>query len=338
LQLIGTAQSSFGSHLAELERIADTDPLKLEPMRTDLTVDVAGVAMSWVLRHARVEAKRFSAQLGKVEAERDGYMAIAGRELETYYCGKRPNCFRVYNKTAERMAAYKNFMRGWYPPEPSFAKWSARASKRSGPAFVEFERGCLLRGLSPDLEIEKAERALESLRFIFDDLHAAWVQKCAAMPPVPSFQNFCGLDEFTVLTRFERQIGAQQIKRIYRPGDVRKIPIFQSLAELRANLPDFNPFLPVSFSSAGVVDLPLPHGANYSVAEYIAGLYYRLRVEEQGRQAADSWVRSLDPKHSGRHLDKFAAFAPADAGEGAVLSSRGLYERYRCAIEKQLAA
>ncbi len=176
------------------------------------------------------------------------------------------------------------------------------------------------------------------------DLHDAWAQKCSELPPKPTFEEFCGLSREQVITRFERQIGAQEIKGVYRPGDARKLPIFSTLEELRENAADWNPYVAVDFAPDGTVpdlpfDSPLPSMLDYSLTEYMAGLHYRDRVRAQGRQLADVWVRRHSRGHGKDILARLEKFAPLATDSCAVRLTRGeLYERYRAAIEKQIAA
>lgn len=343
IQMIGTGQFSMEEHIAHLESIVDTDPLRLEPMRTDLTVDMPNVPVGWVMDHAAVYRKRFTAQLGKADQGRDDFMAIGHREIETLYCGKRPNCYRVYNKTAERRAAYARETRGWFPREPQFKEWTARI-EGADDINAKHEALCHEFGLDPrpryqlPLGVDGEPRQLElSGAEIFDlwaTAHAAWEQKCAAKGPKPTFEQFCGLQESTVLTRFERQIGAQQVGKLTgKDGE----PLFGSLRDLRRNLAEFNPFAAVSFSRAGKPMPDLPDGSNYSATEYMAGLYYRERVQRDGRQVADAWVRSISNGNGKKNLRRLAAFAPPSA-DGVSISTGALYERYRDAVSKQLAA
>jgi hypothetical protein len=306
VQMIGTGQFSMREHLAHLESIVDTDLLALQPMRTDLTVDLPAITVDWVLNHAAVEKKRFIAELGKAErAASVDYMTLGRRHVETIYCGKRPNCFRVYDKIAERMAAWAREFRGWHPPEPRFPDWCKRM----------------------------AGDDLESVRAHFLIALDAWERKVAAKGPKPSFREFCGMNESDVLTRFERQIGAQQVGKIAGRD---KRPLFGSLRDLRANLAEFNPFEAVSFM-AGQREPALPDGSNYSGVVYMAGLEFRRRVLADGRQRAEAWVHSIANGHGKKLLRDLAPFYPSST-DGAGVSSSELYERYRDAITKQLAA
>jgi hypothetical protein len=342
VQFIGTSKFSFNQHLADLERIADMNPLTLQPMRTDLTVDVPGVSMEWVVNHSRVEGKRFAADVGKVPSQGDSdesYMALGSREIETAYVGKRPNCYRIYNKTAERMSAYKSAIRGWCPTEPDVAKWARMAEQKreTGIHWARFERYCLEVGMDADLinaklRIGQAEAAQATAA-----LYAGWLDRCWAAGMPPSFREFAGMEEDVILTRFERQIGAQQIIRLHVAGDKRKLPLFETLKDVRANAANFNPFASMEFNPGNDGAAPTPGVAGVSGRDYMAGMYYRQLVAERGKQRADAWVRYLTPGHSKKFLKKLAPFIPAQEG-AAVITAPELFERYRDAITKQLEA
>ena len=344
VQMIGAGQYSMSQHLGELERILDTNPLNLEPMRVDTMVDIPGVPVAWVLEHASVQHKRFQAQVGKGE-----YMAVGRRKVETIYSGKKPNCFRVYDKTAERISAYQAFSRGWHPPEPEYKTFLAKTFEQNprpdSPAVFEaVEKYCARFGLLPNYgqsplfggeAQQKLELPDEQRREMFDAVYTAWMRKVEAKGPKPTFRQFCGMDESQVLTRFERQIGAQQSKHL---ADKSGQALFGSLRDLRKNLPDWNPFASVSFSTPGMQEPALPNGVNYSPLQYMAGLYYRERVRREGRQLAEAWIRSMAKGDAKRLLKRLVPFAPPEALEAVPISESGLYERYREAVTRQLAA
>ena len=169
---------------------------------------------------------------------------------------------------------------------------------------------------------------------MFNAAHEAWDRKVAEKGPKPTFRQFCGLDESTVLTRFERQIGAQQVGKLVGPDGAR---LFGSLRNLRRNLPEFNPFSAVSCSRAGASLPALPDGANYSAFEFMAGLYYRSLVLRDGRHVAEAWVRSISRGNGKRVLARLAPFAPGSA-DVVCITEAELWDRYRDAIRKQLAA
>jgi hypothetical protein len=342
VQMIGTGQFSMGEHVSHLESIVANNPLDLVPMRTDLTVDVANVPIGWVLDHAAVHRKRFTAHLGKTEKRADGFMSIAHREIETIYSGVRPNCYRVYNKTAERWAAYAKAYRGWHPREPKFKKLCKQIAGAED-IKAAYESFCFEYGLNPcpqyrlpkGADGESRELILEGTQILemFNAAHAAWEAKVAEKGPKPGFEQFCGLREDSMLTRFERQMGSEEVgEMVDGKGD----QLFGSMRDLRAKLPEFNPFTALSFSLAGQAIPALPNGLNYSWIEYMAGLYYRDRVRREGRQTADSWIRFISNGHGKKNLQRLAAFAPP--ADVVCITESELYGQYRDAVVKQMAA
>jgi hypothetical protein len=239
------------------------------------------------------------------------------REIQTAYSGQRPNCFRSYDKKAERLKAYRSFVRGWNPKEPNWKEYQARASL--------------------DGTTEKC--SLGELYAMFRASHDAWVRKVAEKAPKPTFEQFCGLHESTVLTRLERQIGPQQVGKVYQIGDATKGPIFSTLRDMKRNLVDFNPFHAMEFSDYGRPEPALPNGGNYSLMTYMAGMYFRERIEREGLQAARAWATPLSNNNMKAILQRLAAFLPAATTDNVIpLSGPRLYEQYREAISKQLAA
>lgn len=350
IQMVGVGQYSWEQHIADIEAIVDTDPLRLAPMRTDLTVDLENVPMSWVVEHSWVAGKRFTKEVGRINPaiidadmtpdERETFLTMGSRSVETHVVGMKPNCFRVYNKTAERKAAYQKFVRDWHPAEPSFEKWMKQATTRVGLAYQQFEALCYRRGLHPDVELQKGREHVEAMRPLFDELHAIWAAKVAEKGPRPTFQKFCGLQPTTVLTRFERMIGAQQVRKLYRPEDKRKLPIFSSLRDLKDNVVEFNPFSPMTFTKPGRPEPELPNGSNYSLIEYMAGMWAREFIQ---RQSMQDFVRFATPLSSGHFNDRIMKslqpFLPCEeTGNVVNIDAAELYERYRNAMRKQLAA
>lgn len=123
LELIDAGQRTAKELLAEIERIFET-PIRyrkstdsemqpkgteqLQLMRIDLAADVDAVPVNWFRAHMRVAWKRRLAEIGQ-------YMVITQGEGETLYYGKRPNCLRVYNKTAELRVQHKRLTRSVSP-------------------------------------------------------------------------------------------------------------------------------------------------------------------------------------------------------------------------------
>jgi hypothetical protein len=111
LELIDTGKMTYTQMAQEIERIFDTSPRRLEMMRVDLAADVRGIPVSWFAGHVRARWKRFAADLGKMENPQLEYCRIGKQKVETLYFGKRPNCFRIYDKIAEFEHQYAQLTR-----------------------------------------------------------------------------------------------------------------------------------------------------------------------------------------------------------------------------------
>jgi hypothetical protein len=107
-------------------------------------------------------------EMGGVDSKTypEQYMVMGTRELQTAYVGKQPNCYRVYDKKTERLRAYRNFVRGWHPPEPRFEEWCKRLVGAGG-IDPEFEEMCYERGLDPRLELPKLRMTSQELLPLF---------------------------------------------------------------------------------------------------------------------------------------------------------------------------
>lgn len=117
LELIDTGQSNYGNWLEQITRIFDfghqRDIDELGVIRMDLNADVEDVPPSWFHEHMRVMWKRRGCTI--LEEGRPEYMGVTQGEGETHYWGKRPNCFRVYNKIAELKVQHRRMSRKCSP-------------------------------------------------------------------------------------------------------------------------------------------------------------------------------------------------------------------------------
>jgi hypothetical protein len=108
VEIVDAGLHSFAFSVNQIGQLFDVDPLKLTVMRFDAAADVVGVPVLWFLSHARAKFKRFSnAGIGGFE-----YQQLGQKGIETIYFGKRPNCFRIYNKVAEHQYQYRRLIRG----------------------------------------------------------------------------------------------------------------------------------------------------------------------------------------------------------------------------------
>jgi hypothetical protein len=112
LELLDTGRMGYAMMCHEIERVFDLDARRLDLMRLDLAADVRGVRVAWFVRHMRAQYKRFACDIGQVDAETLLYARMGQQEVQTLYFGKRPNCFRVYDKIAEYRHQYARLIRG----------------------------------------------------------------------------------------------------------------------------------------------------------------------------------------------------------------------------------
>ena len=106
LELLDTGSMTYPRMRTEIERLFAVHANTLPLMRIDLAADVRDVPVSWFMHHVRARYKRSVADIGKTE-----YSRMGKAEVETLYLGKRPNCFRIYNKIAESQQQYQRLKR-----------------------------------------------------------------------------------------------------------------------------------------------------------------------------------------------------------------------------------
>jgi hypothetical protein len=106
LELIDTGNMKYADMAREVQSIFDVDTRRLSLMRVDLAADVRGVPVGWFADHVRARWKRFVCDIGETE-----YARMGRQRIETLYLGKRPNCFRIYDKIAEYKHQYARLTR-----------------------------------------------------------------------------------------------------------------------------------------------------------------------------------------------------------------------------------
>ena len=111
LELLDTGAMSYAGMLNEVERVFDLDARRLALMRLDLAADVPGVPVEWFVRHLRAKCKQWVCDIGQAACEDLDYSRMGRRQVQTYYLGKRPNCFRIYDKVAEYHHQYAQLTR-----------------------------------------------------------------------------------------------------------------------------------------------------------------------------------------------------------------------------------
>jgi hypothetical protein len=118
LELVDTGAMSYREMLNEVERIYDCPARTLEVMRVDMCADLPRVSVAWLQDRVRVHYKRWGARAQKIEPIL--MMDMGKRGIETVYFGKKPNCYRIYNKIAEFQHQYQQMQRHDEGDLPSF--------------------------------------------------------------------------------------------------------------------------------------------------------------------------------------------------------------------------
>jgi hypothetical protein len=99
LQLRGTGAMTLSEILCAIGDVSESDPRHLAIMRIDLAVDVPAYPVEWFRQNTRIARKRNTLEYDRLVSER--------KRVETLYFGKRPNIFRIYDKTEEQRVEYQ---------------------------------------------------------------------------------------------------------------------------------------------------------------------------------------------------------------------------------------
>ncbi|PYX53828.1 MAG: hypothetical protein DMG76_24085 [Acidobacteria bacterium] len=99
LEIIGTGTMMLSEIVSEIKKVFELDPMQAEIMRIDFAVDAPGYPVEWFRENTRVARKRYTCDYDRVVSEH--------KRVETLYFGKRPNIFRVYDKTEEQRVEYR---------------------------------------------------------------------------------------------------------------------------------------------------------------------------------------------------------------------------------------
>ena len=200
-------------------------------MRVDLAADVPDVSVDWFREHMRVCWKRRRAEIGE-------YMVVSQCEGETLYFGKRPNCFRVYNKTAERKEQHK------------------RLARRTSPDAddVTFEEVC---HTSPDAILTRVERQIAGGRV------PASISTIAQLKNLPDFDPFAPVEilaeeplpSANVATNCILTLAGREVQRLVHSQGLhraRQLIRYMDRANASRNLKRLEPFFVVGDSRPGV--------------------------------------------------------------------------------------
>lgn len=318
LELLGVGDWGLSDVLSTVESVVDTDPAALRTMRADLTADVDNVPVRVFLERCRVQYKRFVSGVEHLEGQKLQWMGRG--DIESLYGGKRPNFFRIYNKTAERKNVYSKMVRGWEKKHAHLPDMSTYLAN-SGEYKVAGEW-------------RPGASETDYYEFLSWWMAASYLKKQCQMGqdapslPKPTFEQTFGFPESRVWTRVERAMSAKEVTKLGK---------FETVGRLKAALPEFNPFKPLVFLRPG---RPEPNPEDYPARLYGFGMWYRMKVEHDGAAVARAWLNRYDSNPT-KTLQAIADFLPAPAGGSAdvvSIDSAALFDRYRAAVERQLAA
>jgi hypothetical protein len=144
-------------------------------------------------------------------------------------------------------------------------------------------------------------------------------RKHTAMSEVPTFQQMFGhACAGVVLTRVERQIAGGRIPERFATFD-----------RLRS-VADFDPFESLIYIGVGK---PEPNADDYDLRQYLTGMQIRAMVERDGIHRFLSFANKHSKRNGMRLLKQYEDFLPSD---GCFVSPKGLFDRFRESVTKQL--
>jgi hypothetical protein len=352
LEHFNVGKRSMDEVLADTEKVVATDPLLNAVSRVDLATDT-NIPVTWYRQHLRIKFKQFGSELGEMSLD---YAEMGKRKIETLYAGRRPNCLRVYDKTAEMQEQYRKAIRGLGKSDPElrkaaylvFAGWVAANDKsifdgieiRPYPGQAEWLAES---GYKPDFN-----KTLAELRSDRDPVPVA-----PALKKIPTFEEWAGFSSSSILTRVERQIsGRGKFPDFFRDetGNVTVSTVWNRL-QFGFKGKQFDPYESLVFVDSGASAAPSipmyeieigpvhrrPRLRKIGAREWVLILGLRGLIAEQGLQKAYQQLNLRSEGNAKRLLDSYARYFPAEVlGPSTVrFSRRELFQQFRCSIQKQ---
>ena len=268
--IVDAGEKTKGEMLGTLAGIVQCHPEMLSTSRVDACANVEGTSVAWFARSVRAQMKQWQATFGNITVEDGGGRSfdlaqMGKRELHGMYIGKRPNCFRVYDKLAERRQAYQR---------------ERRRHDREASAMVAEQ--CIApvpwSGTPDDLRRGLARRVVEPARrmFPFPAFEDWFAAQCTGgmtgvlqmelpgqeSPEQLSLAGSAAVVLPRVLTRVERQMAGGRV-----PAEI------STVEKVWRNALEFNPFSNLDFVPADAD--PVIDTRNFSPIEMLAGLKMR---------------------------------------------------------------
>ncbi len=331
IQIVEAGRKCRGEITDTVAKIVNGHPELLGVSRVDACANfVDGPSVRWFAQCVRARCAQWQAQLGTIELQDAAgrplrWSEMGKRQLGTMYIARRTNCYRVYDKKAERYECWKREKR--------------RHERQASCLVAEKVIHPISWANAPkDFRAGIAKRLMPSSRRMipFPDFETWFTNQCVGPMTGVVQMRLPGQEEPTqlamlpqiprVLTRVERQMGAGRV-----PGDL------DTLEKLFKNALVFNPFERLEFSALGVE--PLIDMDDFSPVQFAAGLKFKEWLES-GEMTYQQLYAYWNKRRNARAIEKkFAPFvAAANREKHTSISAVDLYDRYRDTISRQLAA
>ena len=328
IQLIEAGKKCYGEISQTVSQIIEEHPDLQSVARVDAFADIAdGPEVKWMVQSLRAKWAQWQAEFGTVQFEdalgkKMNWSDMGRAEVKTMYMGKRPNCFRVYDKLNERFRAWM---------------LEKRRHERAVSRIVlekALEAAPLDNGVKAAIHSDgKATRDFYAKQLVCSGRYYA---------PFPDFvswfreQSSGPMQLFAekmpkVLTRVERQMASGRV-----PEEMNSLEKLFSAAAL-----DFNPFERLEFrdwATSTEIVLEDYTQSPASWTQFCLGMHLRDLVRDG--MPYQRLYRLLNQKRNAeRRLKQFAPFlAAVDDVNTAKIDAAGLRERYRESLFRQMAA
>jgi hypothetical protein len=355
IQIIEAGRKCAGQIADTISQIVNEHPDLLGVSRVDTCADVVdGPEVKWMAQTVRARSAQWQAEFGQAElrdekGQKVPWSEMGKREVQTMYIGKRPNCFRVYDKLAERRGAYRRELRRHERQASEIVMEKALEGGRDKTLYPlqskeemrnlakKFKSGGRFYMPFPDFDSWFAEQCVGPLAHLVKtsapviQMPLPGQEQPEQLPLVPQLPK--------VLTRVERQMAAGRVPE--------SLDTFEKL--FSPNALEFNPFDRLEFSSFdATTQIVMKHRGkcgedcqgmqHYSVVEFAAGQMFRQWLETgmSYQQLYAYWNTRRNAKSIAK---KFAPFVSAANPQKVVsITSSELYERYRDSVSRQMAA
>jgi hypothetical protein len=340
IQVVEAGHKCAGQIADTIAQIVKEHPDLLAVSRVDSCADIVdGPAVSWLAQSVRARSAQWQSEFGTAELRDENNRPISWaemgkREVQTMYMGKRPNCFRVYNKLAERQMV-------WAREKRRHEKLASHVvldkSLEAAPDNNAVKMAIFWAGRDEQYRPKEKREARDKYAkmlvcsgrqyFPFPTFKEWFAAQCVG--PMTHWMPLGASTQLpSVLTRVERQMAAGRVPE--------QLDSFEKLFSSPAL--DFNPFDRLEFSSfQSVAEIDR---SDFSPVQLAAGMQFKhwLETGMTYQQLYAFW--NTGKGHKARAIaKKFEPFvAAANPPKVVSITASDLYERYRSSISRQMAA